>query len=213
MELGKRIKERREALDLSQEELAKRLGYKSRSSINKIELGSSDIYTSKLITFAEVLQTNPVYLLGLSDNSDPMLKPATIIPFPKNPTHKIPVLGYISAGLPLYAEEHIESYTYTDHNGGAEYFALRVKGDSMNAAQINDGNIIIVRKQDVVENGEIAVVRIGSENATVKRYKQDGNIVQLIPQSFNPAHEIQIYNTKETEINIIGKVVECKIEF
>ena len=133
---------------------------------------------------------------------------------PYNPiVHKIPVLGYISAGLPLYAEEHIEGYTYTERNGGAEYFALKVKGDSMTAAQINDGNTIIVRKQEAVENGEIAVVRVDKEDATVKRFKQDGNMVQLIPQSFNPEHQIQIYNLKETEITIIGKVVECKIDF
>ena len=54
---------------------------------------------------------------------------------------------------------------------------------------------------------------ISPENATVKRFKQDGNIVQLIPQSFNPQHEIQFYDLKDTEVVIIGKVVECKIEF
>lgn len=127
--------------------------------------------------------------------------------------HKIPILGFISAGLPLYAEEHIEGYTYTEHNGGAEYFALRVKGDSMSAAQINNGNIIIVRRQSTVENGEIAVVRVNSEDATVKRFKKDGSIIQLVPQSFNPIHEIQIYDLKTTKIDVIGKVVECKIEF
>ena len=133
---------------------------------------------------------------------------------PYNPIiHKIPILGHISAGLPLYAEEHIEGYTYTEHNGGAEYFALKVKGDSMSAARINDGDLVIVRKQDVVENGEIAVVRIDKENATVKRFKKDGNIVQLIPQSFNPQHDIQIYDLKNTKIEVIGKVVECKIVF
>lgn len=133
---------------------------------------------------------------------------------PYNPiVHKIPVLGYISAGLPLYADEHIEGYTYTERNGGAEYFALRVKGDSMSAMQINNGNLIIVRRQNIVENGEIAVVRVDGENATVKRFKQEGNIVQLIPQSYNPEHEIQIYDLKKTKVEIIGKVVECKIEF
>ena len=135
-----------------------------------------------------------------------------IIPY--NPIiHKIPILGRIAAGLPLYAEEHIEGYTYTEHNGGAEYFALKVKGDSMNAAHINNGSMIIVRRQPEVENGQIAVVRVDKEDATVKRFRKDGNIVQLIPQSYNPEHQIQIYDLKSTEIEIIGKVVECKVEF
>lgn len=133
---------------------------------------------------------------------------------PYNPTvHKIPVLGYISAGLPLYADEHIIDYTYTDLNGGAEYFALKVKGDSMNAAQINDGNTVIVRVQPIVENGDIAVVRVDGDEATIKRFKRDGDEVQLIPQSYNPEHSIQSYNLKKTKIDVVGKVVECKIEF
>ena len=131
---------------------------------------------------------------------------------PYNPIiHKIPILGRIAAGLPLYAEEHIEGYT--EHNGGAEYFALKVKGDSMTAAHINDGSMIIVRRQPEVENGQIAVVRVGKEDATVKRFRKDGNIVQLVPQSYNPEHQIQIYDLKDTEVEVIGKVVECKVEF
>ncbi len=127
--------------------------------------------------------------------------------------HKIPILGTIAAGLPIYAEQHIEDYTYTDRNHGAEYFALRVKGDSMNAASISEGSLLIVRRQENVENGEIAVVMVNDENATVKRFKKDGNIIQLIPQSYNPNHQIQIYNIAQDNIRIIGKVVECKTEF
>ena len=81
--------------------------------------------------------------------------------YPYNPTHRIPILGRISAGLPLYAEEQIEGYTYTELNGGAEYFALRVSGDSMNSLRIQDGDLVIVRRQEIVENGEIAVVMVG----------------------------------------------------
>lgn len=194
---------------------AKRISATELSRLTKIPKSAISQYLSgafkpkqtRIYILAQALNVSEAWLMGF-DVPTNKTTPATNIS-----AHKIPVLGCISAGLPLYAEEHIESYTYTDHNGGAEYFALRVKGDSMNAAQINDGNIIIVRKQSTIENGEIAVVRVGNEDATVKRYKQDGNIVQLIPQSFNPNHQIQFYNTKETEINILGKVIECKIEF
>lgn len=136
-------------------------------------------------------------------------KQASSTPLP----HRIPILGQIAAGLPLYAAEQIEGYTYTERNGGAEYFALKVKGDSMTAAGIKDGDTITVRRQPEVDNGDIAVVLVNKEDATVKRFKQDGNTVQLIPQSFNPEHQIQIYDLKTTDIEIIGKVVESKTEF
>lgn len=125
--------------------------------------------------------------------------------------HRIPILGRISAGLPLYAEQHIEGYTVTDLNGQAEYFALIVHGDSMNSLGINDGYRIIVRRQDTVENGEVAVVMVGDEDATVKRFYATGSTVTLMPQSTNPEHQPQIYDTSKTKIRVIGRVV--KVEF
>ena len=83
----------------------------------------------------------------------------------------------------------------------------------MTAAGIKDGDTIIVRRQPEVDNGDIAVVLVNKEDATVKRFKKDGNTVQLIPQSFNPEHQIQIYDLKTTDLEIIGKVVESKTEF
>lgn len=132
---------------------------------------------------------------------------------PYTPTHRIPILGRISAGLPLYAEENIEGYTYTDLNGGAEYFALRVEGDSMTAVRIFDGDVLIVRRQDIVENGEIAVVMVNGDEATVKRFYRTGTTVTLMPQSTNPIHQPQIYDTKNTSIRIVGRVVKNEITF
>ena len=126
------------------------------------------------------------------------------------PTQRIPILGRISAGLPLYAEEQIEGYTYTDLNHGGEYFALRVHGDSMDALGIKEGYLVIVRRQDYVDNGTICVVLVGDNEATMKRFYQDGDTVTLMPQSTNPKHMPQIYNLKTTPIRIIGKVIEAK---
>lgn len=133
--------------------------------------------------------------------------------YPYNPTHRIPILGRISAGLPLYAEEQIEGWTYTELNHGGEYFALRVQGDSMTAARINDGDLLIIRRQDIVENGEIAVVMVGDDEATVKCFYRDKNIVTLMPQSYNPAHKPQIYDIRETSIHILGKLVQNLISY
>ena len=135
--------------------------------------------------------------------------PSDAIPYA--PTQRIPILGRISAGLPLYAEEQIEGYTYTDLNHGGEYFALRVHGDSMDALGIKEGYLVIVRRQDYVDNGTVCVVLVGDNEATLKRFYQDGDTVTLMPQSTNPKHMPQIYNLKHTPIHIIGKVV--KVEF
>ena len=145
----------------------------------------------------------------LVEDKNELPESATRIDFPS--LHRIPVLGRISAGLPLYAEQNIEGYTLTDLNGGAEYFALRVCGDSMNAARIEDGDVIIVRRQDEVENGELAVVMVGDCDATIKRFYSTGTTVTLMPQSTNPAHQPQIYDLQRTSIKVLGKVVKIEI--
>ena len=147
----------------------------------------------------------------IEDKTQQSALPADASEYDLSKLHRIPVLGKIAAGLPLYADENIEGYTYTELNGGAEYFALRVTGDSMNALRINEGDIVIVRRQPTVENGEVAVVLVDGENATLKEFQQIGSIVTLSPRSMNPAHSTQIYNTEETRIDVLGKVV--KVEF
>lgn len=129
------------------------------------------------------------------------------------PMTRIPILGRISAGLPLYAEQNVEGYTLTTRNGGNEYFALRVVGDSMTAAGINPGNTIIVRRQSTVEDGEIAVVMVDDEDATVKRFHRAGTMITLSPQSYNPEHLPQMYDVRRTRIRVVGKVVDNIISF
>lgn len=139
--------------------------------------------------------------------------PDGAVPLDFSNLHRIPILGQIAAGLPIYAEENIEGYTYTEMNGGAEYFALRVKGDSMTGLRILDGDIVIVRRQPSVEDGEIAVVIVDDENATMKRFYRTGSTVTLMPQSTNPAHTPQVYDLSKTKIEIIGKVVKLEVVF
>lgn len=163
------------------------------------------------ITIEDIFSTvddMPVSLMA--EDQQPSL-PSNAVPIDISKYHRIPILGRIAAGLPLYAEEYVEGYTLTDLNGGAEYFALRVQGDSMNALRINDRDLIIVRRQDEVEQGEIAVVMVGNQDATVKRFYSSNTTVTLMPQSTNPVHKPQIYDLSITEIKVLGKVV--KVEF
>lgn len=145
----------------------------------------------------------------IEDHQEPL--PLGAFKIDSDLVHKIPILGRIAAGMPIYAEENIEGYTYTELNNGGEYFGLRVKGDSMDAAGIKDGYIVIVRRQDIVEDGQIAVVLIDNQDATLKRFSRHGNIVTLMPQSTNPDNHPFIYDLKETRVKILGLVV--KVEF
>lgn len=211
METYENIKRLREQLGLSQEALAEKVGYKDRSSIAKIESGRVDLSESKIASFAAALHVTPAELMNIHDR--PAAPDGLSGAIPYRPTHRIPILGRISAGLPLYADEHIEGYTYTDLNGGSEYFALRVTGDSMNAVRINDGDLLIVRRQDIVDNGDIAVVLVNDEDATVKRFYREGNTITLMPQSTNPVHQPQIYDSRRTRIRIQGRVVRNEIAY
>lgn len=206
MTTGERLRTLRKDLGISADDVAKALGV-SRATVFRYENGDIEkVPGSMLEPLAKVLHTTPAYLMGWEDN------PLPADAYPYNPTHRIPILGRISAGLPLYAEEHIEGWTYTELNGGAEYFALRVHGDSMDALGIKDGYLVDVRRQDMVENGEVAIVMVGDDEATMKRFYQDGDTVTLMPQSTNPAHMPQIYNLKETPIRVIGKVVKAEFQ-
>ena len=207
-----RFKLLRKERELTQQALADRLEI-SKSSVNMYERGEREPGIQTLEAIADLFNVDMDYLLGNSSipNRAEAGDSVPLVPFA--PTHRIPILGRIRAGLPLYAEEHVEGYTYTELNGGAEYFALRVTGDSMSAARIGDGDTLIIRRQDCVENGQIAVVLVGDDEATVKRFYQSGHTVTLMPQSTNPIHQPQIYDTRQVSIRIVGLVVQSMITF
>lgn len=121
-----------------------------------------------------------------------------------------PLLGTVRAGLPMYAEENIEGYIPIRQTDGAKYFWLTIRGDSMNAAGMNEGDQILVREQPEVENGEIAVVLVNDDEATVKTFRQEGNLVILTPRSSNPVHQPQVYDLKGTPVRVLGRVIECR---
>lgn len=121
----------------------------------------------------------------------------------------VPVLGVIRAGEPIYAEQNIIDKMPIPDNQlhGGEYFGLLVEGDSMTNAGILDGSYVIVRKQEEVENGEIAVVLVDRENATVKIFYRTNSTVTLMPNSSNPIHKPRMIDLSKSEVRILGKVV------
>lgn len=184
-------------------ELSKFIGV-SDATLQRYESGEiKTIKPETLIKLSDVLGCDdPMYILGFERPSYNAYQPV----------RSIPILGTVSAGLPIYAEENYDGFTCTD-DVGDDLYALRVKGDSMNAAGINQGDILIFKRQPTVENGEIAVVMVNDSEATVKKFYKSGNQITLFPQSNNPIHQPQIYDIADTDVRIIGKVIESKTRF
>lgn len=195
----------RERFGMEQIDLAKKLGRKSSSSISEWEKGK---YTPKMATLKQIAE---IFNVNIDDLMKKDLKNPTDEVIQPLPVKEIPIVSQISAGLPIYAEENILEHTYIATkklNTNKEIFGLRVNGDSMDK-EFRDGDVVIVEKDAVVENGQIAVVQVNGYNATVKRVRYEKDRIILIPESNNPAHYPQVYS-QDDEIKIIGKVVSSQ---
>ena len=202
MDMVGRIKERRTAMGYTQEELGEKIGVQ-KSAIAKYENGRvKNLKRGVIAKLADALQCSPTYLMGLEEENNDM-KLSNIIPIT---THKLPMLGEIACGEPRFINENRESYVDAGTNIKAD-FCLKAKGDSMINARIMDGDVFFIRRQPVVENGEIAAVAIDDE-ATLKRFYRDGNTGTITLVAENPAYAPMVF-TKESQKNvcILGKAI------
>lgn len=231
MEMCDRIRQRREELGMSQDELARRLGYKDRSAIAKIEAGVNDLNQTKIAAFAKALETTTYWLMG-DDTNDILYAlakekvlaqqfndlseekklqalasvrelPDNVIQMP--PMRRVPHVGSIACGEPILAEQNIEGYDEVPDWVKCD-FTLTCKGDSMTGARIHDGDIVCIKSQPEVESGQIAAVLIDGEfesEATLKRVRYiDGGVV-LMPE--NTAFAPMIFVGAEAErVHILG---------
>ena len=202
-EIGKRIKEKRESIGMTQEELASKLGYRNKSSIAKIETGANDIVQSKVVEFANVLNTTVSYLMGWEENSF------------ANKGVSIKVLGRVAAGIPIEAiTDIIDTEEITEELAKTgEFFGLKIKGDSMEP-RIYENDVVIVRQQDDAESGDVVIATINGDEATCKRLRKYRDGIELI--SNNPSYEPMFFNNEEIinkPVRIIGKVVELRGKF
>lgn len=203
LELYKNIKRRRQQLKMTQTDLALKMGYADKSMIAKIEKGNVDLPQSKILAFANVLETTPSELMGWDYEAEPT---ETVDNIYKLDKIKLPFLGKVACGEPIFADEDRESYIMVGTDIGAD-FCLQCQGDSMINARIHDGDIVFVKKTDIVENGEIAVVIIDDE-ATLKRffYYREQNLVILKPE--NPKYQDIILTGEQlNQVRVIGRVV------
>ena len=211
MKVNERIKNRRVELGLSVDQLAEKLGI-NRATIYRYESEDiSKLPATILQPLAAALRTTPHYLMGWEE--------AETLNTPADKAGKtavsIPVLGSIPAGIPLEAIQDIldwEEITGEMANTG-EYYALRIKGDSMEP-KISEGDVVIIRRQEQVDNGEIAVVMINGDDATLKKFFANETGITLI--GTNPAFIPLTFTREQVEqlpVRVIGKVVELRAKF
>jgi repressor LexA len=208
---GERLRRLRQEHDKGLKEVAAWCGL-SLSSIAKYEKGERTPNPDVVSKIAEKFDVSTDYLLGRDDS--PRKTAIRHIPYASVPhiTYRIPVLGRVAAGEPIYADEDIIGYERIDEkfaNDGYDYFALRIAGQSMEPS-ILDGDTVIVRRQDFIEDGQIAVVLIDGEDATVKEVKTVSDGIMLIahnPAVFSP----RVFTKEEIEskpVQIIGRVIQ-----
>ena len=199
--ISSRIRDLRAKHGLTLEQVAQKVGV-GRSTVRKWETGIiENMRRDKIAKLATALHTTPGYLMGWTDESDEAT-PSNIIPMPS--MNKIPLIGAIACGAPILAQDHIEDYVDIPSHIHAD-FALTCRGDSMINARIFDGDIVYIRQQETVENGEIAAVLIDSE-ATLKRVRLFDDHISLEPE--NPQYRpLVLWGDDMNTVRILGKAV------
>ncbi len=199
-DISRRILELLEEKDVSYGELSKMTNI-PKSALHRYTTGETEkIPLNRVNLIAKALNVTPAYILGWEDTS--IFNIENIIPMPQ--MKKIPLLGDIACGEPILAQENIDRNIDIPANINAD-FALRCKGDSMINARILNGDVVYIKQQPDVNNGEIAAVLIEDE-ATLKRvYKYPDKIIL---HAENPTFQPIVCMLNEaSNIRILGKAV------
>lgn len=185
--------------------LATKLGL-TPATISRYTNGKMTPKVPTVYSIANIFNVNPLWLMGYDVSREVT---------PKRKSIKIPVLGLVRAGIPMDAVEYIIDYEEIGEEMArqGEFFALKIKGDSMEP-RISDGDVVIVRKQEDVDSGSIAIVLVNGNDATIKKIQKFAGGIMLVPN--NPAYDVLTYTNKEISelpVQIIGKVVELRAKF
>ena len=196
------LKQLRHERGYSQQKLAQKLNV-SRSTVAMWETGSSEPSLQMIQRIADVLSVSVAELFG--EPADPSAHKGILIP----------VLGCVQAGLPNEAVEDVLDYEEITPElaSTGEFFALRVRGDSMEPRMV-EGDVVIVRKQDDAVSGDVVVALVNGDEATIKRLKKRPEGILLIAN--NPTYEPMFFSNREIRelpVRVIGKVVELRAKF
>lgn len=203
LNIGQRLKQLREEKKLTQEDVGNLIGV-TKATVNRYETGEIDIKRTIAIKLSKVFNVSPAYIMGWEEpfnNDISSLAKYGIRPIK---TKKFPMLGEIACGKPIYCNEDYETYIEASEDINAD-FCLTAKGDSMINARIFDGDIVFIREQPTVENGEIAAIVI-DDSATLKRVYLKSDKIILRPE--NPIYDDIIYEKEDMNmVRILGKAV------
>lgn len=196
------VKKLTEEQGMSMSELARRVGT-AKSAISRYFNGTREFPLNKVEDFASALHTTPDFLLGMEYESQ------------NQQGLQIPVLGTVLAGIPISAVEDILDYEEIDSSfqSQGEFFALRIKGDSMQP-KMDDGDVVIVRQQSDANSGDTVIVLVNGDDATCKKLQKTENGIMLV--STNPNYLPMFYSNEEIAtkpVVILGKVVELRSKY
>ena len=203
MDMGQKIYSLRIQKGLTLEELGNMVGV-GKSTVRKWENGMiANMKRDKILKVSEALDTTPAYLMGWEEEKIISLDNVYQIGL-----KRFPMLGEVACGKPLYTNEDRESYIMAGTDIKAD-FCLNAKGDSMINARILNGDIVFIKKQDMVENGEIAAVVVNNDSeATLKRFFYYAEKSMVILKAENPAFEDLIFTNEELkDFHILGKAI------
>lgn len=222
-----RLKALRNMHHLTQDELSKITGV-SRSAIGMYESGKRKPDYNQVEVFADFFNVDFNYILGQSDKTtvilpsterfkgNPTPNPNVLKSSADIPVYKIPVLGKVVAGIPLDAIENITDYIRVTNPAAADgsYYALHVTGASMEP-EMKEGDLVIVHKQEHFDNGDICIVLVNGNEATVKKVQKSDQGITLI--GFNavvyPPHFYDAKEVEELPVKVIGKVEEVRRKY
>lgn len=204
----RRVKEALRIRGMTQAELSKRTGI-NKAKISMYVNGKHLPKQDSIYLISAALRVRPDWIMGL----DVPMEDAPVVEIvPMKDTLRVPILGKVAAGEPIYAEGNVDGEIMVDPSlaSGCPLFALKVKGDSM-TPQILDKDIIIVREQTEVDDGDIVVATVNGGEGCVKRLRKYAHAISLV--SVNPAYEPMYFGEEDVEnlpVRIVGKVLEIR---
>ncbi|NCB51944.1 MAG: repressor LexA [Clostridia bacterium] len=205
-DFGSRLRSLMEERGLSYDVLGEKLSMNPQT-LNRYVLGKREPKAGVAAVIALALGVDLLWLQGYDVPKSSIVMPEGAIRAKRE--YALPILGVIRAGVPVLANEEIEGYASADVTDPEHHFYLRVSGDSMVNAGIREGDLVLIRQQDTAENGRIVACMVNGEDATLKRFRRQGDMVILQPE--NSAYEPRVIPAREFEsgsARIVGVAVK-----
>ncbi len=205
------LKSLRKKQKITQDELASMLDV-GKTTVSNYETGYSSPDKDTIIKMASIFNVSIDYLLGRISTKEDDPHASSLMVHKNTIMVQVPVYGLIRSEASLSESENIIDYIDfpKDFLGNGEYFGYRVQGDAMNLDRIEDGDYVVVRKQNYVDNGDIALVLVGGQTI-IRHFYRDGKNITLLPASSNKTLQPSFYDISYN-VAVIGKPIRAIIK-